>query len=66
MRPRSHGLRLAPNSSGSVMPLDPNSGVLVLPKMTRPASSQRRTMVECSGAGSVDNARHPPDVGWPW
>src|SRR5437588_2954705 len=36
VRPGFHGLRVGPNSSGSVMPLAPNSGVLVLPKMTSP------------------------------
>src|SRR3978361_575187 len=35
------GLRAAPHSSGSVTPFAPNSGVLVLPKMTRPASRKR-------------------------
>jgi hypothetical protein len=36
-RVRSHGLRVGPNSSGSVTFETPNSGVLVLPKITRPA-----------------------------
>ena len=31
-----HGLRVGPNSVGSVVIVSPNSGVLVLPKMTRP------------------------------
>ena len=36
VRSRSHGLRVGPNSSGSVTLVTPSSGVLVLPKMTRP------------------------------
>src|SRR5882757_4655405 len=42
-RPRSHGLRVAPNSTGSLVGADPNSGVLVLPRMINPAASSRRT-----------------------
>ena len=51
VRPRSQGLRAGPKRSGSVTPLAPNSGVLVLPKITRPASSQRCTTVACAGVG---------------
>ena len=36
---RFHGLRVGPNSSGSVDALSPISGVLVLPKTTSPARS---------------------------
>src|SRR5580704_12358901 len=32
-----HGLSVAPHKSGSVTPTRPNSGVLVFPKMTKPA-----------------------------
>src|SRR3546814_7922029 len=35
------GLRHGPQASGSVMPLAPNSGVLVRPNTTTPARSQR-------------------------
>ena len=35
------GYRVAPYNSGSVIPFAPNSGVLVFPKITKPASSQR-------------------------
>ena len=60
----SHGLRAGPYSSGSVMmPFAPISGVLVLPKMTSPASSQRCTTVACSTAGRVESDREPPLVG---
>jgi hypothetical protein len=38
VRLRSHGLRLGPNITGSVTGSRPSSGVLVLPKMTRPAA----------------------------
>ena len=44
------GLRVAPNASGSVMPLAPNSGVLVRPNSTTPAAFQRRTSSESTGA----------------
>src|SRR5579872_6515507 len=37
VRVRSHGLRVGPNIAGSVIGSRPISGVLVLPKMTRPA-----------------------------
>src|SRR4029453_7520582 len=33
----AHGLRVGPNSRGSVVGRRPNSGVLLLPAMTRPA-----------------------------
>ena len=38
VRPRSHGLRVGPNIAGSVTGSRPSSGVLVLPKMIRPAA----------------------------
>ena len=38
VRSRLHGLRLGPNRVGSVTGCRPNSGVLVLPKITRPAA----------------------------
>src|SRR6185312_7107169 len=52
VRCRSHGLRAGPHATGSVMPFAPNSGVLVLPKITSPASIQRCTIVACAAAGS--------------
>lgn len=61
----SHGFLAGPNSSGSVIPLAPNSGVLVLPKTTRPASNHRRTTVACSVAGTSASGRDPPLVGVP-
>src|SRR5690625_3123630 len=43
VRPRFHGLRVAPNAAGSVIGFAPNSGVLVRPKTTSPPSDHRRT-----------------------
>lgn len=65
VRVRSHGLRAGPQASGSLMALAPNSGRLVLPKIARPASSQRWTTVECSAAGTDCNDRDPLEVGRP-
>ena len=45
-RPVSHGLRVGPNSTGSHAGAIPNSGVLVLPRMTRPARRSRSTSSE--------------------
>jgi hypothetical protein len=42
----SQGLRAGPNSSGSQAGAIPNSGVLVLPTMTRPARRSRATSSE--------------------
>jgi hypothetical protein len=38
LRDGSHGLRVGPCASGSVVKLSPNSGVLVLPMICRPAA----------------------------
>ena len=65
VRARSHGLRAGPHATGSVIPFAPNSGVLVLPKMTRPASIQRWTTVACAAAGVDISAREPLEVGRP-
>src|SRR6478672_10824934 len=65
VRCRSHGLRAGPQASGSVIPLAPNSGRLVLPKITSPASSQRWTTVACSATGIDNNARDPCELGRP-
>ena len=43
VREWSHGLRQAPFSSDSVTAVTPNSGVFVLPTITKPASRMRRT-----------------------
>ena len=41
-----HGLRVAPNTGLSVMPLWPYSGVFVLPSTTQPAARSRATSTE--------------------
>ena len=41
-RAGSHGLRVGPNASGSVVGRKPYSGVADLPRKTKPARSQRR------------------------
>ena len=61
----SQGLRAGPKRCGSVMPLAPNSGVLVLPKTCSPASIHRCTTVAVSVAGRSASARLPPLVGTP-
>src|SRR5437762_6583719 len=43
VRERSHGFRQSPFSSDSVIAIVPNSGVFVLPMITKPASRIRRT-----------------------
>src|SRR5699024_1718918 len=48
--PVFQGLRVAPKDSGSVMPLEPNSGVLVRPNGTSPAVFQRVTSSASLGA----------------
>src|SRR5262245_40209582 len=42
---RLHGLRVGPKSCGSVVAARPNSGVLVLAMITRPAALYRATSV---------------------
>src|ERR1700722_2953662 len=42
VRARFQGLRVAPNSTGSVVSIRPNSGVLVRPTVIRPAASRAR------------------------
>ena len=42
VRSGSHGLRAGPNRRGSVTGRIPNSGVWVLPTITKPASLNRR------------------------
>ena len=43
VRVRSHGLRVGPVWRGSVVGRIPNSGMLVMPTTTKPASRRRRT-----------------------
>src|SRR5262244_1021887 len=64
-RDRSHGFLVTPNARGAVTPLSPSSGVLVLPKMTAPASSRRCTTTECCFGMILRKPRLPYDVGKP-
>ena len=43
VRERSQGLRVAPVWRGSVVGRIPNSGMFVIPTITKPASRSRRT-----------------------
>ena len=60
-RPVSHGLRVGPNSTGSHAGAIPNSGVLVLPRMTRPARRSRSTSSE-SKADTWPARKREPSV----
>src|SRR2546427_9792517 len=60
-RPVSHGLRTGPNSTGSHAGAIPNSGVLVLPRMTRPARRSRSTSSE-SKADTLPARKREPSV----
>ena len=48
VRSRFHGLRVTPESGESVIAFQPNSGVVVLPKNSAPASRSRATAGESS------------------
>jgi hypothetical protein len=65
VRSRFQGLRVTPKARGSVKPFSANSGVLVFPMMTAPASSNRCTNVECCLGMTLRNPRLPLDVGSP-
>ena len=65
MRSVSQGLRVGPKRRGSVTGRMPNSGRLVLPTMTKPASRSRRT-TNASWAGTKSpNASEPSVYGMP-
>src|SRR2546423_12668238 len=55
----SHGLRTGPNSTGSHAGAMPNSGVLVLPTMTRPARRSRSTSSESNADTFAARQREP-------
>ncbi len=61
----SHGLWVAPQASGSVVGRLPNSGLLVRPAITRPASRKRLTKVVSAGeiTPSFLSARLPLVIG---
>ncbi len=62
---RFQGLRVGPNSFGSVNGVMPNSGVLVLPKMTAPARRKRSTSVESRAGLKSARNRLPAVCGTP-
>src|SRR3546814_16982042 len=51
------GLRHGPQASGSVMPLAPNSGVLVRPNTNTPARSQPSLISACSVGATCSSFR---------
>ena len=62
----SHGLRVMPVSSELVSPLHPNSGVVVLPMSTAPASRRRAVAGASTSHGwSGSTVRLPRRVGQP-
>src|SRR5208282_5500649 len=61
-----HGLRVMPVKGLSVTPFQPNSGVVVLPSSTAPASRRRATAGASSSHGwSGERALEPRKVGQP-
>ena len=54
----SHGFRVSPLRSDSVKAMVPNSGVFVLPTMTKPASRMRRTTAVSKSGTLSASARH--------
>lgn len=56
---------VAPRRRLSVRPFQPNSGVVVLPRKTAPASRRRATTGASSAAGVSGLSREPLRVGWP-
>src|SRR5690606_34295699 len=62
----SHGLPVAPHAGESVTPFQPNSGVVVLPSSTAPASRSRATAGASSGHGpAAPISELPRRVGHP-
>jgi len=58
-------LWVGPVATGSVEPLDPSSGVLVLPTTPRPACFHRRMVSLSWSATTPLKKRLPPSVGTP-
>ena len=64
---KSHGLRVMPLRGELVSPLQPNSGVAVLPSSTAPASRRRAvTGASTSHAWWASTVWLPRSVGQPW
>src|SRR4051794_18888535 len=64
--PGFHGLRVTPCSGESVSAFHPNSGVVLLPRIDRPASRKRATTGASSDAGVSSVAWEPRRVGHPF
>jgi hypothetical protein len=62
---RFHGLRVMPCSGESVSAFQPNSGVVVLPRITMPAARKRPTIGAPSATGVSSVACEPSRVGQP-
>lgn len=60
-----HGLRVLPCRSDSVIEIVPNSGVVVLPISTNPASRNRSTTGSSRSSGVSGTAIDPYEVGHP-
>jgi len=58
-------LRQSPFSSDSVIAIEPNSGVFVLPRTTKPASLMRRTTAASAAGTWSANALHEKVVRMP-
>src|SRR5918994_1429757 len=66
VRDGSHGLRVIPVNGELVSPLHPNSGVVVLPTRTAPASRRRATDGASTSHGCAGSTvRLPRSVGHP-
>ena len=65
VRVTSHGLRAGAQRMGSVTPLAPNSGVLVLPRLTIPAASIESVTPSETWGTKSRNASDPNVVGTP-
>ena len=61
VRSRFHGLRVWPNSGESVIDLEPNSGVVVLPIRIAPCARSRATAT-ASSAGTLSRNGTAPNV----
>ena len=64
-RVASNGFTVGPNSFGAVQILSPNSGVLVLPRMTKPAALRRETRIPSISGVVSAKARLPLVAGTP-
>src|SRR5690242_15148343 len=63
--PGFQGLRVVPCNGESVSAFQPNSGVVLLPRIGRPAARRRATTGASSGAGVSSVAWEPRRVGQP-